>query len=441
MTRRGLLATLAAVLGGGRAAPAAGPGEAIVIGAGVAGLAAARGLAAAGHRVTVLEARDRLGGRVWTSRLWPDAPVDLGAGWIHGRKGNPLVALAAEAGAATVRMPGRAIALASGGRPVDLDTLAERAERTVERARAEAEPLDRDLSLKAAVERSRAWARLDAAGRRELRHWVATEIEHDTAGGWEELSAWWFDEDEAHPGGDLVLPGGLAAIPSHLARGLDIRLGVEVVAVDRRGRRLRVTARDGATAWADRVVVAVPAGVLAAGALALDLPAAQARALARIGLGRLDKAVLRFPRAVWPAGTGWIDHLGPEPGVWAQWAVLPGPVPMLAGFNAAAAARAFEGRPDAEVLAAARAALTDMFGSAVPAPEGAQLTRWAADPFARLACSFTPVGGRARDRAALAQPIEGRLALAGEHTSPAFPGTVHGALAAGQAAAAALAGG
>jgi monoamine oxidase len=291
------------------------------------------------------------------------------------------------------------------------------------------------------VERSRAWRRLDEGGRAALRHWIAVEVEHDYAGGWDELSAWWFDEDEAHRGGDLVLPGGFDAIPTHLARGLDIRLGVEVTAVDRRSRRLRVRARDGAEVEADRVVLAVPAGVLAAGALAVDLPASHARALARIGLGRLDRTVLRFSRAFWPERTDWLDYLGPQPGLWAQWAVLSGPVPMLAGFNAAAAARDLEGRPEAEVVAGARAALADMFGSAVPAPEGAQVTRWAADPFARLAYSFTPVGGRARDRATLAEPVDERLALAGEHTSRDHPGTVHGALAAGQAAAAALLGG
>ena len=65
--------------------------DCVVIGAGVAGLAAARKLHAAHRRVVVLEARDRIGGRIWTDRSSPDAPVELGAQWIHGIKGNPLV--------------------------------------------------------------------------------------------------------------------------------------------------------------------------------------------------------------------------------------------------------------------------------------------------------------------------------------------------------------
>jgi len=68
----------------------------LVIGAGLAGLAAARELKRHGHEVVVLEARDRLGGRIWTSNKWPEIPLDLGATWIHGVKGNPITGLADE---------------------------------------------------------------------------------------------------------------------------------------------------------------------------------------------------------------------------------------------------------------------------------------------------------------------------------------------------------
>ena len=68
-------------------------GRAIVVGAGMSGLSAATHLQRAGMEVVVLEARDRIGGRIHTDRSW-GTPVDLGAGWIHGEKGSPLPALA-----------------------------------------------------------------------------------------------------------------------------------------------------------------------------------------------------------------------------------------------------------------------------------------------------------------------------------------------------------
>jgi polyamine oxidase len=95
-----LAATLAVTGCDGPQSPAS-RGQVVVVGAGMAGLAAARQLTDAGVDVTVLEARDRIGGRMWTDSSL-GMPIDLGAAWIHGTKGNPLVALANQAAAATV---------------------------------------------------------------------------------------------------------------------------------------------------------------------------------------------------------------------------------------------------------------------------------------------------------------------------------------------------
>ncbi len=74
----------------------------VIVGAGVSALGAAERLRDAGFQnITLLEARDRIGGRVWTSDVWANAPVDLGASWIHGWRGNPITKMARQVGAKT----------------------------------------------------------------------------------------------------------------------------------------------------------------------------------------------------------------------------------------------------------------------------------------------------------------------------------------------------
>ncbi|MGZ4512667.1 MAG: FAD-dependent oxidoreductase, partial [Mycobacterium sp.] len=113
MSRREFIAATTGVVGGGlmgACAPQHPPSEqpprpdtrsVLIVGAGMAGLAAARSLADAGWPVRLIEARNRIGGRVCTNRDW-DVPVEMGASWIHGTTGNPLLELAQKAQVQTV---------------------------------------------------------------------------------------------------------------------------------------------------------------------------------------------------------------------------------------------------------------------------------------------------------------------------------------------------
>ncbi|MCB0117320.1 MAG: FAD-dependent oxidoreductase, partial [Caldilineaceae bacterium] len=132
MNRRSLLKIASLSLLGGMIQacsaprPAADRRRVIVIGAGMAGLAAARSLAGQNFEVVVLEARDRIGGRTWTSDHWPDAPLDLGASWIHGVEDNPITALADEIQARTFATSyDSSILYDSEGEPIDARTEAQ----------------------------------------------------------------------------------------------------------------------------------------------------------------------------------------------------------------------------------------------------------------------------------------------------------------------------
>lgn len=437
MNRRTVLAALAAA-GLARRAEAQSPRSVLVIGAGLAGLSAARDLSAEGHQVTVIEARDRIGGRVWTSRLWPDLPIDLGASWIHGMKGNPVTALARAAGAETVKTSyDAAILYGPDGAEIDPDLT--EAEALIDAALSRAEKAETDPSLWQAIESSPRWKRADPALQRLVRYVVNSTLEQEYGGPARLLSAWYGQEGDEFDGPDALFPQGFGQITDHLAKGLEIRLQAEVAEIA--PGQIRLTT--GETLRADRILCTLPLGVLRSGALRFAEPLApkRQRAIDRLRMGLLNKCWLRFDRVAWPEDVDWLGWMGPKPGYWAEWVSLARSMnaPVLLGFNAADAAADLESLDDRAITAAATEALRSMLGSRFPAPLAAQITRWGQDRHALGSYSYNAVGLGKHDRRALSGPEwDGALWFAGEHTSTDHFGTTHGAVLSGRAAAAAM---
>ena len=419
------------------------PKRVVIVGAGIAGLAAANMLRSAGMEAIIVEARDRIGGRIHTSNLWPDLPMDLGASWIHGTRRNPVTTLAKAAGASMVETSYDSATLyidpalkATGVR----DSGTSKAEAIVDAAMAWAEDQEQDMSIQSALDKVARPGSLSAAERAQLDLYVNSNYEQEYSGSAQELSAWSVEAGDIFGGEDALFPAGYGQIVAHLANGLDVRLGQTVTAIKTRKAGVSLSLSDGATLEADHVLVTVPLGMLKAEKIAFDPPlsAPKQKAIGRLGMGLLNKHLLRFDRVFWPKDYDWHQYLSARKGEWSEWVSLAkiNDTPVMMVFSAADHAEKVEKMDDRAIVADIMGTARQMFGFSTPNPVATQITRWRADPFARGSYSFYAAGSTPEDRKALAKSEAGRLHFAGEAQSVKYPSTVHGALLNGRDAAA-----
>ncbi|MGB0563280.1 MAG: FAD-dependent oxidoreductase [Spirulinaceae cyanobacterium] len=415
------------------------PETILVIGAGMAGIAAARDLHDAGHTVTLLEGRNRPGGRLWTSRQW-DTPMDMGASWIHGDRGNPLTAIADKINAPRVASNSEAWALynAAGQQLPDRtrDKIAAW-EAKIMRA-ITATYAGEDVSVAAAIAAHIDLINLANTEQQQLNFALNELLEQSWATDSRDLSAHYVDEGRAFGGDDVLFPEGYDALTYYLARDLDIRLNEQVTEIAYDNRSVTVTTQSGEFKG-DRAIVTLPIGVLKRGdvVFAPPLPEAKQAAIAALGVGVLNKIYLKFPHVFWQRSPDWISYIPEAQGKFSSWLNLHRSTgqPILAAFNIGAFARELETFSDEAITDRALQTLRLMYGRKTPEPIAAQITRWASDSFARCAYSSPAVGMTKTTRADLAATVGDRLFFAGEATHSDYPATVHGAYLSGQRAA------
>jgi monoamine oxidase len=332
-----------------------------VVGAGAAGLACARQLIDAGFDATVLEARGRAGGRVWTEEI-AGVPAEMGASWIHGVSGNPLTSFAEASGITRVAFDYESFfpdprQRAEGGR--GLSTLnASLGSFDWRSGGAATTPLSDLLPL-------RRTPGLEWATNSE----ISQEYGADPAG----LSVYATDEGDWLRGGDALLAGSYQQmiLDSTLEAegGGEIPMEMETVVTEIRydSEGVEVMDANGGLIRSDFAVVTVPIGVLQRESIRFlpGLPADTIRGIEGLGLGLLDKLWLAFDDVFWDESVEMLSWIDPaRPGLWAEW--VNGSrafgAPLLLAFNGGGEAWRVAGLDDRTVVESAMAALGGMYG-------------------------------------------------------------------------------
>lgn len=398
--------------------------DVVIVGAGAAGLGAARTARELGLTYIVFEAMDRIGGRAHTDTTTFGVPWDRGCHWLHSADVNPFRVLADEYGLRYRSTPApRLVHLGDRWATPEEERAADAIVAESYASAATAARAGRDEAATDVVDTASPWLRffktavaaewgvgLDAASTTDMSAY------RDTSNNW-------------------PMQDGYGALVARHASGIDVELSTPVRSIEWDRARPRV-AVDGGTIEAGAVIVTASTSALAAGGIRFvpELPAWKREAFVAVPLGSANKVAFGIDGRL----LGVEEHttlLAPmEDGTVVAFQLRPFGADMVNGYLAGPVGRELERAGEAAMVDAMRGALRGVFGNDVTKQiTTAACSTWGREPSIRGGYAAAPPG-QAHRRADLGRPVGDRLFFAGEATSPEFFSTCHGAHLSGIAA-------
>ena len=403
----------------------------LVIGAGISGLAAAKKLKDKGFTVIVIEAQEKIGGRLRTDRSMGIA-FDEGASWIHGPNGNPITKLASQAGANTYLTDDDNLAIFdSNGTAYSDDfldsqyTQFENALNAVRSAGTKRQSFQTIFnSLYPTQANNRLW-----------KYMLSAYLEFDTGGDISKLSSKYFYDDEEFSGKDVIVTNGYDKVANLLGQGLDIRLNSRVTEINYNATRSFVKVNENSIE-ADYVIVSVPLGVLKNNSIAFkpSLPESKLSAIENIQMGNVNKFLFIWDTPFWDTNIQYIGYTPETKGKFNYFMNMLKFLPTTNGLMTFAFgdyATVTETMTDAQIKNEVMAQLKTIYGNSIPNPTNMLRTKWGQNINTFGAYSFATNGTTSADFETMAIEINNKLFFAGEHTERDYRASVHGAYLSG----------
>jgi monoamine oxidase len=402
----------------------------VVIGAGISGLAAAKKLKEKGFTVIVLEAQEKVGGRLRTDRTLGIA-FDEGASWIHGPNGNPITSLASQSGANTFLTSDDNVEVFDTNGTAYSDAVLTSAENQFNSAL---------NAVRNAGTQTQSFQSVfntlypTQANDRLWKYMLSAFLEFNTGGDISKLSSKFFDDDEVFDGDDVIITNGYDKITDFIAQGLDIRLNTRVTSIDYSNVKVNITA-NGSNFEADYVVVSVPLGVLKNNAITFTpaLPTNKLNAITNTNMGNVNKFLLVWNTPFWDTNLQYIGYTPDTKGKFNYFLNIKKFTPSngLMTFAFGDYATVTESMTDNEIINEIMLHLKSIYGNSIPNPSNFLRTKWGQNINSYGAYSYATNGSTSADFDTLSNAVNNKLFFAGEHTEREYRGTVHGAYLSG----------